>query len=293
LPAYLITLVVLLALFLREKTVAVGHGVKNLFLAILLVIGFMTMKVEMNTVFQPGADFRLFFGHNASMAVASAFGWLAYGLGLLLWPKGLDRGFRIAGLILILLGIIKTVFFPFTHGAEFGNMTPLLNIPTLLFVFVLLMLIGLTLNRPPHHWPFESIASRPFWGVLLAGITFYTMNMEIASVFSHKGQIFTFLTHNSLAHQLAYSLGWMVYSIGLLIVGIGWHQIKVRWAALILLLITVLKLAFMDIGRLGGLYRVASFVGLAAAGILVSFLYQRFLVSKCFIDPEKHGIEKT
>jgi uncharacterized membrane protein len=293
LPAYLIALVVLLALFLREKTVAAGRGVKNLLLTILLVIGFMALKVEMNTVFQPGADFRLFFGHNASMAVASAFGWLAYGLGLLLWPKGLDRGFRIAGLILILLGLIKTVFFPFTHGVAFGNMTPLLNIPTLLFVFVLLMLIGLTLNRPPQHWPFESIASRPFWGVLLAAITFYTLNMEIACVFAPRGQAFTFWTHGSLAHQLAYSLGWMVYSIGLLIVGIRWQEIRVRWAALILLLVTVFKLSFMDIWRLGGLYRVASFVGFAVVGILVSFLYQRFLVSKCFIDPEKHGIEKT
>jgi uncharacterized membrane protein len=155
-------------------------------------------------------------------------------------------------------------------------MTPLLNTPTLLFLFVLLMLIGLTLNWPQQHWPWESVRSRPFWGVLLAVLIFYVLNIEIASVFIAKKYVFSFQTHGSLAHQLAYSLGWMVYSIGLLIVGIRWQEKKVRWAAMILLLITGLKIA-IEIFKLGGLYRVASPIGFAAAAILVSFLYQRFM----------------
>jgi uncharacterized membrane protein len=69
----------------------------------------------------------------------------------------------------------------------------------------------------------------------------------------------------------------MVYSIGLLVVGIRWSNIKVRWAALAFLVVTALKIFFMDLWKLGQLYRVASFIGLAAVLILVSFLYQRFL----------------
>jgi len=41
-----------------------------------------------------------------------------------------------------------------------------------------------------------------------------------------------------------------------------------------------LKRLCRDLWRLGQLYRVASFVGLAAVLILVSFLYQRFMTGK-------------
>jgi len=43
---------------------------------------------------------------------------------------------------------------------------------------------------------------------------------------------------------------------------------------------TTVKIFFMDLWRLGQLYRVASFVGLAAVVSLVSFLYQRFMTGK-------------
>jgi uncharacterized membrane protein len=251
---------------------------KNFFLALLLVTGFMAVKVEMSSYFQPGASLRLFFGHTASMAVASAFGWLAYGLCLLLWPKGLDKPFRKAAVVLILMGLVKAIMFPFAYKEAFGALTPLWNTPTLLFAFAILMLIGLTLNRPNQHWPWEQIRPRAFWGVLLAGMTFFTLNVEIASFFGIRGRAFGLWTYGRLAQQLAYSLGWMVYAIGLLLIGIHWKNIKVRWAALILLVITAFKIFFMDLWRLGGLYRVASFVGFAVVAILVSFLYQRYLV---------------
>jgi uncharacterized membrane protein len=187
----------------------------------------------------------------------------------------MDKPFRIAGVVLILLGLIKTISFPFAHAADFGGMTPLWNLPTLLFVFVLLLLMGLTLNRPSQYWPWESIRPRPFWGIGLAVLCFFVLNVEIASLFAPRDQAFTLFTHGNLAHQLAYSLGWMIYSIGLLIVGIRWRQKKVRWAALIWLLITGVKI-IMDLWQLGGLYRVTSITGFAVATILVSFLYQRF-----------------
>ncbi len=278
LAAYGIALAIIGVLFWLEPASETSRGMKNFFLALLLVAGFMAVKVEMNSYFQPGASLRLFFGHTATMAVASAFGWLIYGMGLLLWPRGLDRPFRKAGAILILIGLTKTLFYPFAHNDAFGALTPLWNIPSLLFAFTLLILIGLTLNRPVHHWPWEQIGQRSFWGVLLSAMAFFVLNVEIAAFFGIRGRAFSLWTYGRLAQQLAYSLGWMVYAIGLLIVGIRWKQIRVRWAALILLVITAFKISFMDLWRLGGLYRVASFVGFAVVAILVSFLYQRYLV---------------
>jgi uncharacterized membrane protein len=54
----------------------------------------------------------------------------------------------------------------------------------------------------------------------------------------------------------------------------------VRRAALVLMVGTAFKIFFIDLWRLGQLYRVASFIGLAAVLIMVSFLYQRFMTGK-------------
>ena len=66
----------------------------------------------------------------------------------------------------------------------------------------------------------------------------------------------------------------------MLLVGIKLAQVRVRWAALILLVFTSLKIFLMDLWKLGQLYRVASLFGLAVVLILVSFLYQRFLTDE-------------
>jgi uncharacterized membrane protein len=48
--------------------------------------------------------------------------------------------------------------------------------------------------------------------------------------------------------------------------------------ALILLVITILKCFLHDLGRLGGLYRVVSLLGLAMSLVLVGILLQRFVM---------------
>lgn len=52
---------------------------------------------------------------------------------------------------------------------------------------------------------------------------------------------------------------------------------RARQAVLILILVTSAKIFLKDLWDLGQLYRVASFIGLAAVLMLVSYLYQRFL----------------
>ncbi len=214
------------------------------------------------------------------MAAASAAGWLAYGLGLLMWPRRLDRYFRLAGLGLILFGLIKVVILPFRFKVEFSSITPILNTPTLVYMIILAVMTVLALKKTDKNWPLPSLNRPVFWSVLLAVMTFFVMNIQIASAFGAQGRHFSLLTHGSLAHQLGYSLSWLVFASGLLVVGIKLAQVRVRWAALILLVITSLKIFLMDLWKLGQLYRVASLVGLAVVLILVSFLYQRFLTDE-------------
>lgn len=275
--AYIPVICILLFLFLKEPWIEKPASIKNLFLALFLITGFIFIKIEKSTLFQPGQVLNLLHSSTPSMAVASSAGWLAYGLGMLLWPKRLDRPFRAAGVILILLGLIKSIILPFNFRIEFSEMTPIINAPTLLYLFCLASLIYLTLKKTYSIWPFKDLPPRSFWGLLLAVTAFCVLNIEIASVFGIKGRPFSLLTHGSLSHQLGYSLGWLAFSICLLSIGIKWSVVNARWASLLLLVITSLKIFFKDLWSLGQLYRVASFVGLAAVLILVSFLYQRFL----------------
>ena len=274
--AYLPLMAVLFYLFLKQPPGQDAFGIKNLFLALFLIAGFMVLAVAKSTILQPGRSFSLVFSHTLSMAVGSAAAWILYGLGLLVWPKRLDRPFRLAGLVLLVAGLLKSVALPFQFKAAFGALTPLLNGPTLLYLGCLAILVFLV-RRRNDDWPVSKIPARSWWTVVLLLLAFFVLNVEIASAFGVKGRAFSLMTRGSLPHQLGYSLGWLIFSIGMLAAGIKWDVRKIRWAALILLVLTALKIFFKDLWALGQLYRVASFVGLAVVLILVSFLYQRYL----------------
>ncbi|NLD39506.1 MAG: DUF2339 domain-containing protein [Desulfatiglans sp.] len=275
--AYLPVIGLLIFLFLKEPSTGKVLSIKNLFLAMSLVAGMVFIKLELSTMLQPGYPLMLFRSSSLIMAVCYVFIWIAYGFCMLLWPKELARPFRIAGIILIMFGILKSMIMPFSFRMEFADMLPALNMPTLLYLLIITMLIFLTIKKENSNWPLINIEPRPFWGVTLAIFAFCIMNIEIAAAFGIKGRAFSLMTYGSLSHQLGYSLGWLLYSICMLVIGIKKDIVKLRWASLILLVITVLKVFFKDLWSLGQLYRVASFIGLALVLILVSYLYQRFL----------------
>lgn len=275
--AYLPLLAMLYYLFHREPWDDRGSRIKNLILALFMIAGFVAIKFQAGTVFQTGYAFTLFSSHTPSGASASAAGWFAYGLAMLIWPRRLDRPFRLAGTGLIVIGLLKALALPFRFKAAFAAMTPLLNPPSLVFLFCLAVLTWLTLKIWDERWPLPGIRPRLFWGIVLAVTAFGVLNIEIASIFADKGRPFSMLTHGSLSMQLAYSIGWLIFAIGLLIVGIKWETVQVRWAAIAAIAITAFKVFIRDLWHLGQLYRVGSLFGLAVVLILVSFLYQRFL----------------
>lgn len=120
-----------------------------------------------------------------------------------------------------------------------------------------------------------STADLVFGTVLL----FALVNIEIADWFATGPALtFRFTRGASLAQDLAYTLAWAVFGVGLLAAGIVGRSRAARAAALGLLVVTVLKAFLHDLGRLGGLYRVASFVGLAISLSLVAIAIQRFVL---------------
>jgi hypothetical protein len=112
-----------------------------------------------------------------------------------------------------------------------------------------------------------------------AVLLFLLLNIEIADYYS-TGPTLTFRFSATLAQDLTYTLGWGLFALGLLVVGIKGRIRRARMASIGLLLITVLKCFLHDLGRLGGLYLVASFVGLAICLALVALALQRFALAE-------------
>jgi uncharacterized membrane protein len=77
---------------------------------------------------------------------------------------------------------------------------------------------------------------------------------------------------------MTYSIGWGIFAFGLLIAGIILKSKAARVSAIALLSVTIAKCFLHDLWRLGGLYRVASFVGLAICLTMVALLLQKFVL---------------
>jgi hypothetical protein len=110
-------------------------------------------------------------------------------------------------------------------------------------------------------------------GVLLA---FAWLNLEVADAFNLEST-FSWTLRGDPEANLAQSIAWALFALTLLILGVSRSLGALRWASLFLFLATIAKVFLLDLAHLGGLYRVASILGLALSLLLVSFLYQRFV----------------
>ena len=79
----------------------------------------------------------------------------------------------------------------------------------------------------------------------------------------------------SYAQQLSLSIIWTLYAAFLIAVGIWKKYAPMRYMALLLFGITILKVFLVDLSTLKLFYRIISFLVLSLILIAVSFLYQK------------------
>ncbi len=96
----------------------------------------------------------------------------------------------------------------------------------------------------------------------------------------------------STGEWYAYSVVWLIYAGVLLAMGLRLKSIRLRYASLAMILLTVAKLFLFDMAELEGLYRVASFVGLGLALVGIGFIYQRYVFPTQGVDPEQRELER-
>jgi uncharacterized membrane protein len=203
--------------------------------------------------------------------LAAALAWLWRRIphwGLLVWTSGLMAGV-----------FIRLVFNPAVFEYHARGTTPIVNwyLYTYLVAAAAFFFVAAQLRDQKE----SIIAGLPGISSLAAAggaiLLFLLLNIEIADFYSTGPQL-TFNFNADIAQDLTYTIGWGIFAFGLLTAGILLQSRAARVAAIGLLSVTVGKCFLHDLWRLGGLYRVGSFVGLAICLTLVALLLQKFVL---------------
>jgi uncharacterized membrane protein len=206
-------------------------------------------------------------------------GWALEGAALVwLFRRVPHQGLKHWGAALLGIAFVRLAMNPAVLSYHARAATPLLNWYLFVYGTVILCLFFCAARLAPPEHEVLGFNAPPILNSLATVLCFLLLNIEIADYFS-TGTAITFNFSGSFGQDMTYSLGWCAFAITLLTVGIHRRSSGARLASLALLSVTILKVFLHDLWRLGQLYRVASVVGLAVILILVSFLYQRFIVT--------------
>jgi uncharacterized membrane protein len=203
----------------------------------------------------------------------NTLGWLVEG-GALFWAAHRSGRMllRILGAAAFLLGTIRLI------GVDSFSHEPLLINPRfglyLLAIGALGLLAYFALN--------DGRADNRQWaGAAIIGINalaLLALHFEVIGYFQPQlAMVDSGHQRNSIiaVRDFAYSAVWMLYGTALMLIGFWKRSAFVRWQAIVLLVMTVLKVFLVDISTLESGYRIAAFIVLGALLLAVSFFYQR------------------
>lgn len=206
-------------------------------------------------------------------------GWALEGAALCwLFHRVPHPGLRIAAIGLLGIAFARLAFNPAVLTYHARATTPIFNWYLYTYGIVAICLfVAAALLAPPRNLVLNRNAP-PLLNALGTILAFFLVNIEIGDYFSKPGtSALTFQFSGNFARDMSYSIAWALFALLLLIIGIRKRTRAVRYAALALLGVAVLKLFLHDLSQLDQLYRIAAFIIVAIIAIIASFLYQRFL----------------
>ena len=103
-----------------------------------------------------------------------------------------------------------------------------------------------------------------------------TLSTEIHAFWEVREGTVRFASSAALVRQLMLSATWGVYAAGLTAVGIKRRYAPIRYLALVVFGITVLKVFTVDFSQLDSVYRIASSMALGLLLVGASYLYHRY-----------------
>ena len=207
--------------------------------------------------------------------------WALEGAALLwLYHRVPHGGLRGTGVALLVVAFARLALNPAVLEYHLRGSTPILN--WYLYAYglsIASLFVASKLLSPPRETVFGMNAQAVTYalGVVLA---FLLLNIEIADYFTAPGaRSLAFEFSGNFARDMCYTIGWALFALGLLAAGIWKKQRYVRYAAIALLSVALLKLFLSDLAQLQALYRVGALFAVAVIAIVASFAYQRFLPS--------------
>jgi uncharacterized membrane protein len=205
-------------------------------------------------------------------------GWLVESAALL-WVAGrlksdLLNAFAIAALA---LGVARLLFWD-----NFAPATLLLNERMGAYA-VAIAVLGYAAYQNAGHENETRRTAAAVALVVLNVVALRGLSLEVADYYSRQMAVGNYLSPRSLlqrrsisiARDFTYSALWMAYGAMLMIIGFWRASAFVRWQALVLIALTVVKVFVYDTSQLDHIYRILSFIALGVLLLAVSFAYQR------------------
>ncbi len=183
-------------------------------------------------------------------------------------------GFRAAsgflrqfGYILLAIAAVRVLFFPPPAGAFFLNQR---------FAAYLLLIIcfGVALWSSRGQVDETGGQERVELGIFSVLINIFALIALSLEFWDYFGKT-SFGTDADLARNLSLSILWAIYATGLILLGVQQKSPLLRWQALLLFGLVVVKVFFLDLASLDRAYRILSFLVLGSLLLGVSFLYTR------------------
>jgi len=209
---------------------------------------------------------------------------------VLLWAGLEIRSLKLRALGFTLFGLaLSKLFFwdtPWGTYFKFRPMfTPVLNRYFLSSLVVIGCLFGASLlyqrvaERRKIHEPKLRVA------FLLASVVtlWFVMSMETQTYFAARAEaerIAVNAEHQLWLGQMALSVLWAAYATALAAAGFVRRSASLRWAALVLFALTIIKAMLVDIAQLQQLYRIIVFFVLGVLLLLVAWGYHRAFHSR-------------
>ncbi len=204
-------------------------------------------------------------------------GWALEGAALLwLFHRVPHPGLRLTGVGLLVAAFVRLAFNPAVLEYHARSATPVFNWYLYTYgIATIALFIGAKLLTPPRHLVLKSNCQAVLasLGTVLA---FLLLNIEIADYFSEPGSTLTFQFSGNFARDMSYSIAWGLFALVLLVWGILKKIPAARYAALGLLIVTLLKLFIHDLAHLNQLYRIGAVGGVAVIAMIASLAYQKF-----------------
>lgn len=188
---------------------------------------------------------------------------------ILVWSgfRALSGFLRQFGYILLAISAFRVLLFPPPAGSFLFNQR---------FGAYLLLIVcfGVALWAAREHIEETGDQERNELGIFSVLINVYALIALSLEFWDYFGKISTGV-RPYLAQHVSLSLLWTVYAIVLILIGVQQKSALLRWQALLLFGLAVVKVFIYDLNSLESGYRILSFLVLGSVLLAVSFLYTR------------------